>query len=583
MAKKIKSRTYGWVQNPSDFNKLKKVVQIFDSESAQYSMLRDELIDKFIPNLQIKSALKEKFNKGIEVFSYSELVGGMTDSNGKSVDGRKGAVADGIIQLTVPSQGVDTQGKVWTDNWTADGYLRWALSLNFVKHDRFTDQCRITDFGLKFARCCSEEEEIEILRKALLSYPPASRVLEILSEQKGNSVTKFYIGDRLGFKGEPGFTSYDDSMMREWILGCNSSKEIAKIKSNVEGTGDKYARMICSWLRKVDFVTRVNGPLILGVGCSGFPEYKITAQGEHALRKAKGSSCNKKITKYLTWEFLATKDGAEARDYVRSRRANLLKTLNKSNDIEGLSQELKKHGFNDAESVLEKDLEGLINCGINITKNNNLYVLKDYIVDFSIPDSTSSFEKATSSSINIKNELLDNTNLQAKYYEMVDIAYDGRRSRDLELMTVDLLRNVCGFQAKVLGGGRKPDGIASYGNHGLIIDTKAYKQGYGKNIGQEDEMVRYIEDNQQRDSSRNCNEWWSSFDEKVDTFYFLWVSSEFVGHFEEQLIETSKRTHAKGAAIDIRQLLYIADAIMKNEMNLEDFVNLIDNKVIEKF
>ena len=29
-------RTFGWVQNPSDFTKLKKTVQVFDPQSKQY-------------------------------------------------------------------------------------------------------------------------------------------------------------------------------------------------------------------------------------------------------------------------------------------------------------------------------------------------------------------------------------------------------------------------------------------------------------------------------------------------------------------------------------------------------------------
>ncbi|MEG2708665.1 MAG: restriction endonuclease FokI recognition domain-containing protein, partial [Vagococcus sp.] len=34
--KKMISRTYGWVQNPSDFSKLKLVVQLFDATSTHY-------------------------------------------------------------------------------------------------------------------------------------------------------------------------------------------------------------------------------------------------------------------------------------------------------------------------------------------------------------------------------------------------------------------------------------------------------------------------------------------------------------------------------------------------------------------
>lgn len=41
----MKIRTYGWVQNPSSFASLKKVVQIFDNQSEHYQKLLGSLID----------------------------------------------------------------------------------------------------------------------------------------------------------------------------------------------------------------------------------------------------------------------------------------------------------------------------------------------------------------------------------------------------------------------------------------------------------------------------------------------------------------------------------------------------------
>ncbi|WP_260511794.1 restriction endonuclease FokI recognition domain-containing protein [Lactobacillus paragasseri] len=37
-------RTFGWVQNPSDFTKLKKTVQVFDPQSNQYEELDKQII-----------------------------------------------------------------------------------------------------------------------------------------------------------------------------------------------------------------------------------------------------------------------------------------------------------------------------------------------------------------------------------------------------------------------------------------------------------------------------------------------------------------------------------------------------------
>ena len=36
-------RTFGWVQNPSDFTKLKKTVQVFDPQSNQYEELDKQI------------------------------------------------------------------------------------------------------------------------------------------------------------------------------------------------------------------------------------------------------------------------------------------------------------------------------------------------------------------------------------------------------------------------------------------------------------------------------------------------------------------------------------------------------------
>ncbi|WP_277993204.1 restriction endonuclease FokI recognition domain-containing protein [Staphylococcus hominis] len=39
-------RSFGWVQNPSDFNKLKKTVEIFDCNSEQYNLLKEKLVEE---------------------------------------------------------------------------------------------------------------------------------------------------------------------------------------------------------------------------------------------------------------------------------------------------------------------------------------------------------------------------------------------------------------------------------------------------------------------------------------------------------------------------------------------------------
>ena len=90
-------------------------------------------------------------------------------------------------------------------------FLRWAVSLNFVEQNRQTDIFKITSRGKQFIETQNEVEMNKVLREAFLSYPPATRVLEILNNN--TEVTKFFIGNRLGFKDEPGFTSYSEELM----------------------------------------------------------------------------------------------------------------------------------------------------------------------------------------------------------------------------------------------------------------------------------------------------------------------------------------------------------------------------------
>lgn len=169
-----------------------------------------------------------------------------------------------------------------------------------------------------------------------------------------------------------------------------------------------------------------------------------------------------------------------------------------------------------------------------------------------------------------------------KYIELLEIAFDGSRNRDFEMVTADLFKNVYGFNSILLGGGRKPDGLIFTDRFGVIIDTKAYGNGYSKSIGQEDEMVRYIEDNQLRDSNRNSVEWWKNFDEKIESenFYFMWISSKFIGQFSDQLQSTSDRTNTKGAALNVEQLLLGAAAARDGKLDINSLPIYMNNKEI---
>ncbi|HEK9315793.1 TPA: restriction endonuclease, partial [Streptococcus equi subsp. equi] len=182
-----------------------------------------------------------------------------------------------------------------------------------------------------------------------------------------------------------------------------------------------------------------------------------------------------------------------------------------------------------------------------------------------------------------KAKFLKETNLPMKYIELLDIAYDGKRNRDFEIVTMELFRNVYRLHSKLLGGGRKPDGLLYQDRFGVIVDTKAYGKGYSKSINQADEMIRYIEDNKRRDENRNPIKWWEAFPDTIpqEEFYFMWVSSKFIGKFQEQLDYTSNETQIKGAALNVEQLLLGADLVLKGQLHISDLPSYFQNKEIE--
>lgn len=313
---------------------------------------------------------------------------------------------------------------------------------------------------------------------------------------------------------------------------------------------------------------------------AGFQNYSITARGIHALNQANGSSKNNRVKKFLTWEFLAV-DGKN-KNYVRSRRAYILQFLKTTKSFSSLINSLRTLGFNDDIEIIRNDIHGLNNFGIRIEDNGNVVNLKDDFFDFSIPNLDLTAELKDKAADAVKAKFLKLTGLSMKYIELLDIAYDSSRNRDFEILTADLFKNVYGLDAMHLGGGRKPDAIAQTSHFGIIIDTKAYGNGYSKSISQEDEMVRYIEDNQQRSITRNSVEWWKNFNSSIPStaFYFLWVSSKFVGKFDDQLLATYNRTNTCGGALNVEQLLIGAYKVKAGLLGIGQIPSYFKNKEI---
>jgi len=499
--------------------------------------------------------------------SYLHLVGtGMSN--------RAAAPCDAIVQAAVHGQGT----KQYTDNWTADGFVRWAHCLGFVKYDYASDAFSITDSGLRLSSLYEEGEELskeeqKILVDAILSYPPAIRVLTLLSQESAH-LTKFEIGKQLGFTGEGGFTSMPQALFVRSLATNSDNEEKNKMRNDWEGSSDKYARMIASWLIKLGLVQKVAKRVTVTVGDEEYTEnigqaFVITAQGLTALHRAKGESRHKRIPKTICFEMLATK--GKDRDFLRTRRGLIIKMLNDRKAIvtaKELVAYLANYNIETTEEAVCDDIYGFKNIGIDIDVDSKGFTWCDKINDFVIPirsNRTPAELELVRKKDNLRKRI---THVSHDYLSLLDLAFDGKQSRLFEMKTLQLLVEECGYCGLHLGGSRKPDGIiytdSCSRNYGVIIDTKAYSNSYTLPIQQADEMQRYVQENQCRDQRENPNKWWEYFSKDVMRFYFMFVAGKFDGKYEDQINRIVRITNTKGTAIEIDQLLIIADEIKCN-------------------
>ena len=566
-------RTFGWVQDPSDFESLIKVVSIFDNKSETHKELVNEKIDRLIEERDGKSHFLEVLNSIPLKIKYADLVG-------TSFTPRSSARCNGIVQATVKGQVRD-----FISDWPADNFVRWAQALGFIKYNYFDDSFEITEEGLNLTGAKTIEEKEDILIDSLLSYPPAVRILNLLSD--GKVKTKFELGKNLGFIGEDGFTSIPQDVLIMTLATTEDTKERNKLRTDTEGSSDKYARMIAKWLSKLGLLVQVAKEVELNIGGKNYKEkigqsYMITAKGIQSLNKVNGRSRHKRISKNISWEMLATK-GTD-RNYIRTRRALIIKSLIECKSgltLEEIRDRLEIQTISELFTVVKDDIDGLINIGLNIEKIGEKYYFNDEINDFIIPIIENSEKSEFTQEKDNLREKLDT--LSHEYLSLVDLAFDSQQNRLFEMKTVELLTKECNYKGVHLGGSRKPDGIIytenSTDNYGVIIDTKAYSNGYNLPISQVDEMVRYVEENNKREKERNSNEWWKEFGDNINKFYFSCISGKFIGNIEEKLQRITIFTNVYGNAMTIITLLYLANEIKANRLKTMEVVKYFDNKV----
>ncbi len=553
-------RAFGWVQDPSNFRSLCDVVAIFDNNASKHNELKQTIIPRLVSSEDGKERLLEALESNPLKILYTDLVG-------TSFTPRNSARCNGIVQATVKGQKRDFIG-----DWPADNFVRWAHAFGFIKYNYHDDTFEITERGLELSNARTTGSEInlqekELLITAILAYPPAVRILNLLNEHGDTHLTKFEIGKQLGFIGEDGFTSLPQSVLIRQLAMIDSAKEKNKMKTDWEGSSDKYARMTAKWLSKLGLVEQVSKKLEVYNGSKLCTEeigqaYRITAEGITSLNRTFGKSRHKRIPKNLCFEMLATK-GSD-REYLRTRRSYILKFISDRKEklsYEKIKNKLQEVEFVESVDTIRADVIGLANLGLNIIIESDCCKWNDEINDFILPLA----QHLTKSNLTeLKEELRPLiTHISHEYLSLIDLAYDSKQNRLFEMKTLELLTDECEYKGLHLGGGRKPDGIIYTTdmpkNYGVIIDTKAYSGGYPLPISQADEMERYVRENQTRDKAINSNEWWKNFGTDVNNFYYMFISGHFIGNYASQIERLSKTTVTKGTVLNVKNLLLCAD------------------------
>ena len=154
-------RTFGWIQNPSSFKNLKNVVSVFDFKTDIHKDIIDRKITKLIKDKELRNNMLLEMHKRPLKMDYV-LLKGHGILNGES---RSNAKCSGIIQAAIKNQ----KGREYTDDWTADGFLRWAISIGLLDYDVENDQVSLTELGGMYVNSDSEEKDNEIIIVAILT------------------------------------------------------------------------------------------------------------------------------------------------------------------------------------------------------------------------------------------------------------------------------------------------------------------------------------------------------------------------------------------------------------------------------
>lgn len=611
-------KAIGFPQNPSDVSKLYDIVNLFVVGSKANHNTINNINWLINHEIEYKGMYYAAADPQLSTFtSYLTTTGPIPYDvlKGKGLGSRpsrSAAACSGVIQAVLEGQqnrtfrdrvsGVTSSTqKPYSDDWTADGFLRWAISIGLLDYDEVADSCTLSTTGVHLASCSGPTDPMfnVILGQAFLSYPPVCRILELLDATFGivpgnisdPKMNKFKLGSELGFIGESGFTNIPENI---WLAEYNTAptqNDKSKVRSDREGTMDKHARMICSWLDQIGWVTsqRQNvSSTFCGITYSAdLPCFYITINGHNAYVNSKGRSRNPRVPKNVYLGTLATKSSDA--DYLSSKRAYIINCIsgNKApKDLSTIQSILSKNGFTETVSTILDDIKGLQRIGIDISVNNSgKYHVDDIIQKLTLTTVTAVTPTTITGIINGLRATIVKVN--HKYLNLINYSIDSTKNRDLEQLTLELLTAELGFQGSWLGGASKPDGIVYENKNGLIIDTKAYSGGYNLPRAQKDEMFRYISDFVFKNATVNPTLWWNKFPNIISSVGFSFVSSDFTSNVPNGLSDISNRTVSinggiaiNGGAITTKVLLEKAEAVKTGTLSKIDFLKLFSNNRI---
>ncbi|HHU32182.1 MAG TPA: hypothetical protein GXZ50_05940 [Clostridia bacterium] len=460
--------------------------------------------------------------------------------------------------------------KYWS--WDARCRIKAIHACGLVKLNRHIQGYELTDLGQQLKSCPKATdhlrgkrilttEEIDIFCNGLLTNPPVIRVLELLNRERRTTnigLTKYEIGEQLGFVGDPGFTHLDPV----WIASSGYSFH------NKEGDADKWARTILSWLRQVGWAYLAEErATICGKTLS---RYKATSEIDNILRYNV-----KRVERNVPSEMLCSEKHPFPK-LIQKRRVVILGFLLRKAQrkeealILELVNELRDNGIEADDNLVLFEIISLRQAGFHIHQLGPYLKLDDKVCLDVNPELLSNITEESETEIEKLIEKLvvqyEDT-IPAKLVDgLVRYGYDGSEGINFEITVAQFFRYL-GYKTEYFGQGRgrTADVIARYINkiyarsYGIIIDSKATSDKYTFPAGDIRKMKEYI-DLHGRELLKDS----------IPLHAFAFVSSCFCEDVASPLKEISEDTGIKGTAIEVLKLLEFGCLLTKGKLYIEN-------------